>query len=167
MLRPISRLTHEITIILPQAPAWDGERIDAEIAEIEAGESSRWRSRDEHPVWRYWTGESRYDLATAREWLRDGETPTVFRCRWLSRHAWVQLRQLEEARGFGAAAAWLAVDLGLVSATGLPGFDTWEPPKRESAAEALAEILGREIIESLGMAIIRANKDLTEPEKKA
>jgi len=103
------RVDHEPVFISPRDDCWDMERINREerqIAGLDKSEDAppcQWRKIAEHPITRYWSGESRCDLATVRTYLLPDKRPTQFVLQRLSLSAWTAVVHLEE-RGFGAQA---------------------------------------------------------------
>lgn len=104
MLPPIHRADAEPIFIHPLDDAWNNElkeREDRLIAGLEApddGEDVPWLVKEEHPLVRYWTGESRGDLNTVKRYLLPDKTPTMFRCRRLSLPAFNAIRNIVELK---------------------------------------------------------------------
>lgn len=168
------------TFIAPTDDAWDDERIKRERAAMKAeGDKAR------HPVAVYYSGESRYDLdapvtiggqvATPREYLREGCTPTVFHLR---RDANVALRRAQalavitdpRAR---EAAIWDLVRHGVAKVT--EGFDDHAPwdlegggirPLTDADMQQLHN-LGGGLLSDIGYAVFHANAPLSDIEGKA
>jgi hypothetical protein len=115
MTLPINhRIDHEPTFVSPRDSAWDQERIRTEELEIADGKSETWKTLEEHPITRYWSGESRGDLSTVVEYLRKGACYTLFRLRRLPLRAWAQVQQLRE-RGESVESRYTLVRLGVVA----------------------------------------------------
>jgi hypothetical protein len=103
-LPPIHRIDAEPIFIHPLDSAWDTElkgreeRILAGAEPPPDGEPLPWLTLEEHPLTRYWTGESRGDLATVRRYLLADQTPTMFRCQRLPLTAFNAIRNIVERK---------------------------------------------------------------------
>lgn len=104
MLPAIHRATATPVFISVLDDVWNQELIAREERLISGvdkpaqGEVVPWTTIDDHPMTRYWSGESRGDLATVRQYMLPDKTPTAFRCRPLPLPQWVECKQLHERR---------------------------------------------------------------------
>lgn len=103
-LPPIHRVDHEPVFISVADDAWDHKRIASEERVIMGtekpvdGQAAPWESVHDHPMTRYWSGDSRGDLETVRQYLLPDKLPTEIRCRRLILAHWTEAKQLRERR---------------------------------------------------------------------
>ena len=132
-------------------------------------------SRDDHPVWRYWLGETRKDLRLAQSWLLPDVLPVKFTLRLLSRAQVIEVNALASSERDGAQdlAALRAVRYGLVmiEGPGAPKLKAWERGKAPELAERdldmIEDAYGLAALLELGYAIRGVARELLESEKKA
>ena len=141
-LPPIHRADPEPIYIHPLDDAWNAElkqREDRVLSGLEPApedEPLPWLDASEHPLTRYWTGESRGDLATVRRYLLPDKTPTMFRCRRLPLAAFNTIRNILERKDWPLFATecvrhgLLAIE-GAVDHDGKPVVLTRSPLKDE------------------------------------
>jgi hypothetical protein len=162
-------------LVLPTDPAWDHDRIDAEIAEAEDPES--------HPWVLYQNGESRYDLtakfswaggeASAKEYLGDGAVMFHLRRHRLAHMAEVQDAMDREFKTDGASAllgVWLkSAGYGIKEITGCDDL-AFTPGPGSVPEKVLREIMdhhgGLPAITKIGAACWNISRPLSESEKK-
>ena len=163
-----NRITHKPVYISSSDDAWDHGRIEKEQGAILAGEETPWPELDDHPIMRYRTGDSRFDLATVSEYLIPGKSPVRFHIRRLSIKEWDSAQAL---LGFGEGngpARLLAIQQGLESVDGLP---EWQAHRKRHGwdvedVEALRDLIGDIEYQALGYAVLFASRPLDPREKK-
>lgn len=107
-LPPTHRIDHTPVCVLTHDSAWDQERIDYEYSVLGGAEADETRPvigverLEDHPVWRYRTGESRGDLETVRAYLRDEEQPVRFVLRRLGLREWATMQNMISSSTFMA-----------------------------------------------------------------
>lgn len=165
---PKHRIDAEMVYISKHDTAWDHERIAEERAALGRGETHAW---DE---WQQ--GETRYDEATLPvDYLLDGEaSPVKFRFRRIERAVAAMLRDQILNANLQTRACLDAFQVGVKLAENLDtGADVIDWPgqdrrKRLSTGDmdALERHLHWLYMADVGLACIRANCELREPEKK-
>ncbi len=159
--------------IAPMDPAWDRERIDREIAEHYKEKAS------DHPVRRYWRGETRYDLdapfcvdgadLTIKDYLTADAT------RWTLRRLSVDERAAyyDLASSGSIQAAAFAVRWGLRKCDAFDLTRTADGALSEAsmqqivdAGDACKKDGGMELLISLGSAIGNVSQGITVAEGK-
>lgn len=166
--------------------AWDQERIERELAAINgdrkvlriaeddataAAETIPWATEAEHPIKRYGSGASRFDLSTVRDYLLPGIKPAEFTLRRAPIRVWEEIRG-ELSDGRIPQAARIAMTHSLVSVD-VEGLDVELRRHKannalyESVIEEIRERLGDHEYNMLGFACINANAALMDDEKKA
>ena len=159
MLVPSHRYTHEFIWIAPGDDSWNTDKTNAEEQAIARGESE-WASVREHPMTRYWSGESRCDLATVKQYLLPDKQPTMFRLRRLPLSQWAAIQQLEE-RGLNVQARIERVRFGLAGIDNGPNAIGLTPGALADAdIAAVKEMLGDTVFGMLSNAIHACNRDL-------
>lgn len=168
-IAPQHRVDSEIIFIHRDDDAWDHSRIETEKAElVQSGKSA-----DEHPVERYWSGATRYDLGAAdtvlgsavapRDYLGDGATR--WKLRRLSRDEWRRVRDMISSEGstqaFGFAFKRSVMDVSGEPALGRIGLDL-----SPSEDQRLADTFGDGVCAEVSIAVYKASEPLSEAEKK-
>lgn len=152
-------------LILRDDPAWDFDRISDELKDGDG----------EHPVEVYFSGASRYDVATIREYLDPDAEPTEYRLRRLpvARLARVQDMFHREVVTDGSSslyAVWVeAVTYGLESIDGPGELDLAHRGDKLSTASIQAihdERGGLQTISEIGAAIFNLSQPPNDREKK-
>ena len=157
---PLHTVDHEPTVILSGDDAWLPRGND-ELGALSPAE------RAEHPVARYLSGETRFDLALIAEYIDETKQPLSFVLRPLS------YRQQLTIRGHGETSRHqLARSYAL--SVGIKRID--HAPKElrslnlemltEEDLQALADYIGIEHMAYLGSCVILANQDVTVAEGK-
>lgn len=176
---PPNRVDAPIVFVHPDDPAWDKERIDAEMEALGP-------RQHEHPIVRYIGGWTRYDLdaqttyegkvVTAREYLDETKQPTMWTLRRLTHEEWYEVRpmvdrsyQLGELRQVQAFVR--ACGYGLKKVDNGPDLEL--PGGRPSRKDmALLHEMGQvqnppvDLIYAIGEAVFQASMPLTETEGK-
>lgn len=174
---PQHRVDAEPVYVHPLDEAWDNARIqDDRDAMRERGEDP-----DEHPVWIYLTGRSRYDLdanlkygsgtAKASDWL-DMKAATLFRLRRLDPRPFARVHARKEA---AAVREEVDHEASLEGCRfGLERVEGPDSPKLIGRGElterdiaALTDRFGAPVVWAVGDAAYFASIPLTEDEKKA
>lgn len=168
MSAPQHSATAPIRFISRLDPAW---QLDDFPAEVEAmGERA-----SEHPIGRYFRGETRFDLDApgmvgeetkcARDYLREGSKPVT----WTLRR--MRIGTLAHCKDTGGHQGELqAFRFAIVSVDNAPGVEV--PPLgmagqlTEKQAEAIAEVVGARIVFEVGAAAMLASEAPTSAEKK-
>ncbi len=167
MLPPIHRIDCQPIFIPVRDPAWDHKRIGLEERIItgaeklpEGAEPLPWRDIMEYPLTRYWSGESRGDLDTIRDWLLPDSAPTMFVLRRLPLARWTEVKQLQE-RGLHVAARVHAIRHALVSIDNGPKpeieIDARGPD--DAALDAVRALLGDDGFTMLGLFAIAVSAE--------
>ncbi|MHA1574378.1 MAG: hypothetical protein ACTSX8_10335 [Alphaproteobacteria bacterium] len=158
------RVDAKSVYICSEDSAWDAPRILDEQRTMEEPQ--------EHPVRRWLAGGSRFDLeCLPTEYLRPEDEPTRFHIRRLSTATWGVLRDMAGSMTQKTNAAWRAFQEGVVNVDGLAADIVWPGAdlRKTLTAEDMREIervLPRPFILEVGAAVLVANADLTEDEKK-
>jgi hypothetical protein len=149
-LPPTHRVDHEPIYILPFDLAWDKDRIEADERAVKANALGpvtadplavcHWQKWSDHPVKKYATGDSRFDIATIEPWLKRDVEPTKFRLRRLDGAQYRAVQHLMSV-GLRVDALHLALRYGLRSVVGLPGVE-WPDREREPPADLTDHQLG-------------------------
>lgn len=174
------RLTHKPVYIPSEDDAWDVERIDREMGWINEtipvpeGEVCPWQDWEDHPVSRFRSGQSRYDLATVQEYLDMTKNPLRFNLNRLSLRQWDDCQALAEQGGGGvvyasAKSRFFAIKHAVQSIEGLADWN-FKPGKdglTDTAIESLRDLIGEHQYIMLGFAAIAASRPLDPLEKKA
>lgn len=170
---PQHSITARIEYISKHDPAWDIDRINAELDGLEPDQI------DEHPATKYFRGETRFDLdAPGTVYLLDGTTrqcamreylkPGVEPVTWEQRRLTVAELSVCEDLG-GVRGNELALRYALAGVTGID-FNV-EPPRRgkllrEGVVEALSERVGADMLWDVGASMREASKQPTRREAK-
>jgi hypothetical protein len=164
-LVPTHSLDAPIVVVMRDDDAWDVDRIDAEKSEL--------RNPQEHPIERYFLGQTRYDIRPVSHYLKDGVQPTRFNMRRLTLNEWQHVENVRASNDHIAYSLALAYALESVD---MPVGDDpirLEGPKSKDRrlSQDDLELLDargfRPYLPHLAMAAWRASLDLTELEKKA
>lgn len=170
MLPPIHRADHQPIFISVLDPAWDHDRIGREEQILtgvtkspKGAEPLPWSSIADYPMTRYWSGESRGDLATVAEYIRPDVAPTKFVLRRLDLTRWIENKQLRE-RGLMVAARFHAVRHGLIAIDdGPPGADLEFGPGgsglTDASLQCVRALLGEEGFKMLGLFAINVSME--------
>lgn len=174
---PQHRVDAEPIYVDPSDDAWDSARIEADRKAME----ERGEDPDEHPVWLYLTGRTRYDLdaalkygngmAKASDWL-DLKRAVLFTLRRLEPRDFARIHARKEASAAsGVPDHEVSLDacrVGLVKCEG-PGV-----PKligrgelTDTDVRALVDLGGHSLPWRIGDAAYFASIPLTDDEKKA
>lgn len=169
MLPPLHRIDAPIQFVHEKDDVWDYEKINRELtalAEKGTGEVA------EHPIALYRNCQTRYDLeAGVRAYFKEGALPTIFLMDRLSRSDWKRIRDMRASGRFTDANEY-AIRKSLRGVTNgddaVPLLGPGQPHATLTDADmkTLEDRFGREIIEDVGTAAIKASGDLTEREKK-
>lgn len=178
MRPPQHSVDAEIEFILETDPAWDRERANDELQDMGDDEDT------EHPLIKYYVGDSRFDLdaegirpesgpdgqvvlvpGKARDYLKPDVQPRVFRLR--------RLRAAQVSRCMdvgGRTGQQLACQQALSSIdppiAGLK-LKARKRPLVDDELQQLADAVGMDAVWEIGKAAIEASKAPTEQEKKA
>jgi hypothetical protein len=173
-LPPIHRVDHTPVVILPNDSAWDHDRVKREkaaiMAAIDSGDTSTvaWPSLEDHPVEKYNTGASRFDLNTVLAYLLPDETPARFTLQRLDLPEWIKIEHFHDT-GRLADARLFALRFGLAEVDGLDGvkivIDDAEPLDMATVGRLRSRI-GDAGIGTLGAAVINVSRELLDAEKK-
>lgn len=169
MSAPQHSATAPIRFIPRTDPAWQLDEFPAEVDEL--GERA-----GEHPVGRYFRGESRFDLdapgfaagevKTARQYLKADARPTT----WLLRR--LRIGELARCRDIGGhQGALQAFQLALTGVENPPaGVDVPHAglarQLSEKQADAIADAIGARVAFEIGEAAMLASEAPTSAEKK-
>ena len=168
------RFDHTPVVILPADSAWDHERIKREQDLIEKavadGDTStvEWPSVEDHPVYKYNTGESRFDLTKVQAYLQPTESPARFTLRRLGLDEWMRVQHLQET-GRMVDARLFALRHGLVEVDGLDGVKIGlasDEPLDMATVGRLRRRIGDQGINTIGAAAINVSRELLDAEKK-
>ena len=125
----------------------------------------------DHPLARYWSGATRYDLATVADHLDEGTGKAVrFRLRRVSRAEWTQLKEMQRLAPHHARIE--AIKLGLVRIEGGPWDELdLEGPRTKDGRLTDADLDAldrhyRPYFGEIGAAVLLANADLRADEGK-
>lgn len=150
--------------ICAEDSAWDTARV--------VEEQRTMGSPEEHAVRRWLAGLTRFDVSTTpEEYLKPDEQPTRFHIRRLTAQTWGVLRDMSATMTQKSNAAYKAFAEGVVRVEGLeadvvwPGSDLRRTLTDEDMRE-IERVLPRPYILEVGAAVLVANADLTEAEKK-
>lgn len=146
---------------------WDYDRIDQETEKLkEQGE-------EEHPIWAYMRGETRWDLGapfqclgasvTPRDYLGPGFTP--FELSRLGVDMFHQARDLADACGVNKMAEFCC-KYGVVDAPGWDFTRTRDGCLTARCMQQLHDCGAPELVRELGLAVFNLSKPLTNAEKK-
>jgi hypothetical protein len=174
-LPPIHRVDHTPCLILPEDSAWDAERIKREQDEIEAARldpaksaSCQWPQLEDHPIQRYISGASRFDLRTVEQYLKPDSDPVRFTLRRLDDDGpWQQVLHMQE-QGRNVAARRFAMRNGLVEVSGLD-IPLRIDPEHPLDAAMVNQLRGRITdhgISTIGAAVINVSREVFDAEKK-
>lgn len=169
MSAPQHSATAPIRFIPRTDPAWQLDDFPAEVDEL--GERAA-----EHPIGRYFRGESRFDLdapgfaageiRSARAYLKADSKPTIWQLRRL------RIGELARCRDVGGCQGQLvAFQLALTGVENPPpGLEVpasgLARQLTEKQADALAEQIGARIVFEIGEAAMLASEAPTSAEKK-
>jgi hypothetical protein len=157
--------------------AWDAERIERERTAL-ANENAK----TEHPVDLYYSGRTRYDLdapctiggqvVTARHYLREGASPTVFELRRVDGRRHDQALAVWARPQERVAAQWDLARWGVVRVTEGFGGAEWKLeggagglPLTEADVQLFFDAHGM-LPALLGIAVLNASAPLSEAEGK-
>jgi hypothetical protein len=150
--------------ICAEDSAWDHDKINTERQTLDNPES--------HEVSRWLSGVTRYDLEALPDiYLREDVQPTRFHLRRLSAATWGVLRDMSATMTQKTNAAWRAFAEGVVRVENLdadvvwPGADVRKTLTVDDMRE-IERVLPRPFILEVGAAVLVANADLTDNEKK-
>lgn len=178
---PSHDLVAAMRFVPPDDAAWRNDLIDAEAAKMSAHVPPEERAsvymhaETGHPYWRYFLGQTRFDLGAAdlAPYLdRDAQPET-----WTFRRLTLQERahcahlersgKTEEARAFAFSSAVTGVE----NAAGDTGRKLAEAiaatPRSASDVLKAAENYSANAVQEVGAACMRGSQDLTSWEKKA
>jgi hypothetical protein len=162
--------------VMPEDPAWDKDRIEAEVSELDEEQAA------DHPYVAYLRGDTRFDLRARVMWAKGegsasdyltGEPTRFFLQRLsVSDFAEVQDTLVRELKREGESAAfngvWLrAAKYGIKSIEGDPDltFPAGRPP--ESVMRGIVDKHGGLVgITHIGLAAWKLSKPLSDAEKK-
>jgi hypothetical protein len=162
-LPPIHRLDAPMVFVFPDDGAWDDERFRQETADMSPEDKAA------HPVTRYVTCQTRFDIEPVAQYLRMEEQPARFYLRRLTLQQWARARDLA-LRGEGTLAAFYCLQHGLLRVDGVPGLqhlDSSSRPFSEQDTAKIAEVISFPRAIKVGEAIMAANGEITEAEGKA
>lgn len=178
-MRPIThRLNHVMTYV-SLSEQWDYTRIAREkrairIArgdeQLEEGEEPPepvpWATEEDHPLARYLTGSSRFDLETVREYLLPDANPIEFKLRRASLRQWGRVVDLHNSgRSYEAHVEVIAVTLDSIRGLDLKlGRKRHSDPISDEVLQELRLTIGDKEFALLGHACLAANAALTSPE---
>lgn len=169
MKPPQHRIDATPTLILGDDPAWDMDRLEAELT-----------TQGPHPWRAYIHGETRFDLhaeihgGTAADYLRSGEQPTTWTLRRLgvANVARVQDMLTREVRSDAPnamSAIWLECLRHGIAAVDGPGaveIDERHGRLTEATLDRIFDAHGMDAISQLGAAIWTLSQPLSDAEKK-
>lgn len=171
----IHRVDHTPVVVLEDDNAWDKARIDSEFAQIdkartdpELAATCQWPKLEDHPVYRYRIGASRFDLATVAGYLKPDVEPTRFTLRRLDDEVeWPRVEHLQEM-GRGVDARRYALSRGLVEVDGLdiPFPIAAGEPLDAAQLKKLRSRISDTGVGLLGAAVINVSRELFDAEKK-
>jgi len=180
MALPLTHRINHIPVYVPAADdAWDQERIDREkgwidgTVDIPEGQVVPWEDLEDHPIERYHSGNSRFDLSTVSDYLDLSKQPLKFVLRKLPLKQWDEMHGLQERGGYGtyggAQGRLYAVKHGLDAIEGIEEWKDKRPPMgwSDSQIESLRDMIGETQYVVLGYAIMQASRPLDPLEKKA
>ena len=175
MKPPAHRIDAQPVLVRATDPAWDLDRLDAELDSLDPAE------RSAHPWAAYMAAGTRYDLhadagnGSAADYLRPGSEPVAWTLRRLSvtQMARVQDMFSREIRREGESSlyeVWVeCVRCGLEDVTG-PGAPRLEHRQGKLTEASLSEIHdhcgGLAALAEIGAAIFHLSQPLTDAEKK-
>lgn len=176
--------------------AWDHERIETEIADIEKRhgfasndvaerfrDSPAYRGNEAHVVRRYWSGATRFDLEAegVRDYLDLNKRPEQWIIRPLTLRELAAAQVMTSAGSWDAAAtsAFLSACIGLEGVTGGreqqlaallrargEGYAHGGTRPTDDAVLEATQAIAYEIPSEVGNAILRLSQDLSDDEKK-
>ena len=168
--------SHSITGPMLFIPAGDGAWLDEQIdAETHDDKGKALPAQDEHPFWRYFHGETRYDLDAEgiREYLDPEKDPETWQIKALSmkqRHrvdALLRVGDVEGAQLFAFLRGCEDLIAGASNPAGEALAKALRAKKRKDEnVVAAVEAYAFDVVNDVGSAIIRVSKDLTPQEKK-
>ena len=171
-LPPIHRIDHTPCLILADDTAWDQERIKREFAEIDAAAGDpvkaaacQWAAPEDHPIYRYNSGASRFDLRTVEQYLIPGEEPVRITLRRLDDNGpWQQVLHLQEM-GKHVASVRYAMRAGIVEITGadVKIAGTTLDDAEVARVRSIVSDVGLRVI---GGAVINVSREIFDAEKK-
>jgi hypothetical protein len=174
-LPPIHRVDHTPCLILAEDSAWDEERIRREQDEIEAARkdpvkaaSCEWPTIEDHPIYRYNSGASRFDLRTVEQYLKPDSDPVRITLRRLDDDGpWQQVLHLQE-QDRHVAARRFAMRHGLVEISGCATPAQFDPdePLDKTAIARVRGIVGDRGLTTIGAAVINVSREIFDAEKK-
>lgn len=158
------RIDAESVYICAEDSAWDMSRVHEEQRSMP--------EPDQHEVRRWLSGITRFDIKTTPEdYFKPSETPTRFYIRRLSAQTWGVLRDMSATVTQKSNATYKAFAEGVTRVEGLdcdvvwPGSDLRRTLTDENMRE-IERVLPRPFILEVGAAVLVANADLTDDEKK-
>jgi hypothetical protein len=171
----IHRIDHTPVLVLEDDYAWDKERINRELAQIEEARGDAdlaaacpWPTKEDHPFERYRTGASRFDLSTVAGYLKPDIEATRFTLRRLDDDfEWPRVQHLQEQDRLVDARRF-ALQHGLVEVVGLgiPFPITTGQPLDTAQVKKLRGRVGDSGVGMIGAAVINVSRELFDAEKK-
>jgi len=155
-LPPSHRVDHVPIIVLSHDTAWDFDRINSEI---EAGD-------DDHPVTRYFSGETRAELDAVRAFMVADESPVEFRLRRLTMAQWNIVEDLAHRSDANSRMAAVKYSLESVSGIELKRAGRESGPLSDADIEAVRALCGHKGFRELGLMAIAVSRGLLDTEKK-
>lgn len=173
-LQPNHRLTHVPTYIFPDDSAWNREKIDHELDVLSGavepvdGEVYPWTDREGHPAVRFRSGVSRFDIATIKDYLLPGESPTYVVLRRATLGQWQTLQSMLERETHTDGALVVGRASTLIEAIRF-SFDSCDDLGIKAARAGLTdtqindlrEAIGDENFSLLGYACLAVNRALS------
>jgi len=180
MALPLTHRINHIPVYVPaEDDAWDIERIEREkgwidgTVEVPEGQVVPWQELDDHPIVRYHSGMSRFDMTTVSEYLDTEKKPLRFVLKRMSLREWEEAQATAERSSGGvygvSETRRLSLRYGL---TGVENLPEWaEKPGSlgysESQLESLRDLIGDHQYIMLGFACLTASRPLDPLEEKS
>jgi len=168
MKPPQHRIDAPAVLILRDDPAWDFERVEAELEEL--GDDSA-----DHPVTAYFRGATRYDTGAVESYLQSDKQPLRINIRRLpvDRLARVQDMFTREVSSDGEVSlysVWVEAVLGgvvSIEGDGAPELDHRHGKLTAGSLQRIHDELGGlQTISEIGAAVFNLSQPLTAAEKK-
>lgn len=164
-------------LVLPEDPAWDLDKIEAEIEGLDV------EARQAHPYAQYQKGETRYDLharvtwpggeGSAADYLKDGGLRFVLQRLSVEHFAEVQDAFSRELQREGEASSFVGVwvkaaKYGIAAIEGDPDVELPRGGRmREATLRAIVDKHGGlDTLTRIGLAVWRLSQPLSDAEKK-